>query len=105
MLMRIPHPKLGEVTSREARPRLAETGTTRRTNMARIEVKAEVTGKVWKIVVPVGSRVEADDSVMIVESMKMEIPVVSEEGGTVVELRVAEGDPVEDGQVVAIVES
>ena len=47
---------------------------------------------------------EADDSVMVVESMKMEIPVVSEEGGTVVELRVAEGDAVEDGQVVAIVE-
>lgn len=72
--------------------------------MKRIEVKAEVTGKVWKILVPVGQPVEADDSVMVVESMKMEIPVVSEEGGTVVELRVAEGDAVEDGQVVAIVE-
>lgn len=72
--------------------------------MARIEVKAEVTGKVWKILVPVGSPVAADDSVMIVESMKMEIPVVSEEGGTVVELRVGEGDAVEDGQVVAIIE-
>lgn len=72
--------------------------------MARIEVKAEVTGKVWKILVPVGQRVEAEDSVMIVESMKMEIPVVSEEGGTVVELKVAEGDAVEDGQLVAIVE-
>ena len=72
--------------------------------MARIEVKAEVTGKVWKILVPVGEQVATDDSVMIVESMKMEIPVVSEEGGTVVELRVAEGDAVEDGQVVAIVE-
>ena len=72
--------------------------------MARIEVKAEVTGKVWKILAPVGTRVEADDSVMVVESMKMEIPVISEEPGTVVELRVAEGDAVEDGQVVAIVE-
>jgi acetyl-CoA carboxylase biotin carboxyl carrier protein len=72
--------------------------------MKRIEVKAEVTGKVWKILVPVGERVEADDSVMVVESMKMEIPVISEEGGTAVELRVAEGDAVEDGQVVAIVE-
>lgn len=72
--------------------------------MARIEVKAEVTGKVWKILVPVGQRVEADDPVMVVESMKMEIPVTSEQEGTVVELRVAEGDAVEDGQVVAIVE-
>jgi acetyl-CoA carboxylase biotin carboxyl carrier protein len=73
--------------------------------MARIEVKAEVTGKVWKILHPVGSQVEADDSVMIVESMKMEIPVISEEAGKVVELRVGEGDAVEDGQVVAIVET
>lgn len=73
--------------------------------MARIEVKAEVTGKVWKILVPEGSRVEADDSVIVVESMKMEIPVTSEASGTVVELRVGEGDPIEDGQVVAIVEN
>lgn len=42
---------------------------------------------------------------MIVESMKMEIPVCSEEGGTVVELLVAEGDAVEDGQVVAILKT
>ena len=73
--------------------------------MARIEVKAEVTGKVWKILVPVGGRVEGDDTVMVVESMKMEIPVVTEESGQVVELKVAEGDAVEDGQVVAIVET
>jgi acetyl-CoA carboxylase biotin carboxyl carrier protein len=72
--------------------------------MARVEVKSEVTGKVWKVLVPVGSRVDADEPVMVVESMKMEIPVACEEGGTVVELRVAEGDAVEDGQVVAIVE-
>lgn len=71
--------------------------------MARIEVRAEVTGKVWKVLVPVGERVEADDPVMVVESMKMEIPVASEQGGEVVELMVGEGDAVEDGQVVAIV--
>jgi acetyl-CoA carboxylase biotin carboxyl carrier protein len=73
--------------------------------MKRIEVKAEVTGKVWKILVPVGGRVESDDTVMVVESMKMEIPVISEGPGEVVELRVAEGDSVEDGQVVAIVQA
>ena len=73
--------------------------------MARIEVKAEVTGKVWKILHPVGSKVEADESVMVVESMKMEIPVISEESGEVVEVLVAEGDAVEDGQVVAIVKT
>ncbi|MBH1964951.1 MAG: acetyl-CoA carboxylase biotin carboxyl carrier protein subunit [Comamonadaceae bacterium] len=73
--------------------------------MARIEVKSEVTGKVWKILVAVGQRVEAEGTVMVVESMKMEIPVDSEKGGEVVELMVGEGDAVEDGQVVAIVQT
>ncbi|MGB3069347.1 MAG: acetyl-CoA carboxylase biotin carboxyl carrier protein subunit [Ottowia sp.] len=73
--------------------------------MARIEVRAEVTGKVWKILVPVGERVDAEDPVMVVESMKMEIPVSSEQGGEVVELMVSEGDAVEDGQVVAILQT
>lgn len=73
--------------------------------MARIEVRSEVTGKVWKIEIPVGSMAQADEPVMIIESMKMEIPVTSEQGGTVAEILVAEGDAVEDGQVVAILES
>ncbi|WP_028604978.1 acetyl-CoA carboxylase biotin carboxyl carrier protein subunit [Ottowia thiooxydans] len=73
--------------------------------MARIEVRSEVTGKVWKILIPVGQRVEAEDAVMVVESMKMEIPVASEKSGEVVELMVGEGDSVEDGQVLAIVQT
>ena len=73
--------------------------------MARIEVRSEVTGKVWKIEIPVGAVAAADEPVMIIESMKMEIPVTSEEGGTVAEILVAEGDAVEDGQVVAILQS
>ncbi|MGB3071334.1 MAG: biotin/lipoyl-binding carrier protein [Ottowia sp.] len=73
--------------------------------MARMEVRAEVTGTVWKIMVPAGARVEADEPILIAESMKMEIPVASERAGTVLELMVGEGDPVEDGQVVAIVEA
>lgn len=73
--------------------------------MARVEVKAEVTGKVWKILTPVGDRIESDDTVMVVESMKMEIPVIAEQSGQIVELMVGEGDAVEDGQVVAIVEA
>jgi len=72
--------------------------------MARIEVLSEVTGKVWKIECPVGTQVQEEDPIMIIESMKMEIPVISAGTGSVVELLVAEGDPVEDGQVVAIVE-
>ncbi|MBH1965142.1 MAG: acetyl-CoA carboxylase biotin carboxyl carrier protein subunit [Comamonadaceae bacterium] len=70
-----------------------------------MEVRAEVTGTVWKIIVPVGARVEAEEAVLIAESMKMEIPVTSERAGTVVELRVGEGEAVEDGQVVAIIET
>jgi acetyl-CoA carboxylase biotin carboxyl carrier protein len=73
--------------------------------MARIEVRAEVTGKVWKLERQVGQLVEVDEPVMIVESMKMEIPVCSEEAGTIAELLVAEGDAVEDGQVVAILQT
>ena len=72
--------------------------------MARIEVQSEVTGKVWKIECPVGTEVQEDEPILIVESMKMEIPVVATGGGRVVELLVGEGDAVEDGQVVAIVE-
>ena len=72
--------------------------------MPRIELKAETTGNVWKIVAPLGSRLAADDTILIVESMKMEIPVISECAGTVVELKVAEGELVQDGQVVAVLE-
>lgn len=73
--------------------------------MARIEVKSEVTGKVWKLEGHTGQTAGADEPIMIVESMKMEIPVCSEEGGTIVQLLVAEGEAVEDGQVVAILET
>lgn len=68
-----------------------------------IELKAEVTGTVWKVLTPVGTRIEVDDTLMVVESMKMEIPVITEKAGTVVELKVTEGDAVQDGQVVAVV--
>jgi acetyl-CoA carboxylase biotin carboxyl carrier protein len=73
--------------------------------MPKIELKAEVTGKVWKVLVLPGARLEADDTVLVVESMKMEIPVLTQTAGTLVEVKVAEGDSVQDGQVVAIVES
>lgn len=72
--------------------------------MNRIEAKAEVTGSVWKIEAQVGSRVEAGEVIMILESMKMEIPVMAEEAGTLVELAVAEGAAVSEGQVVAVLQ-
>lgn len=72
--------------------------------MSKIEARAEVTGSVWKIVSVVGSRLEAGDTIMILESMKMEIPVLAEDGGTLLELSVAEGEAVREGQVVAWLE-
>jgi acetyl-CoA carboxylase biotin carboxyl carrier protein len=68
------------------------------------EVKAELVGNLWKIVVEVGQQVEEDDTLMILESMKMEIPVTTPVSGTVKEITVKEGDVVQEGQTVAIVE-
>lgn len=70
--------------------------------MASLEAKTEVTGAVWKIVTEVGQKVEAGDTIMIIESMKMEIPVVAEEGGTIQKFLVEEKTPVTEGQVVAL---
>jgi len=72
--------------------------------MARIEVQSEITGTVWKVETAVGANVAAEAALLIVESMKMEIPVPAPAAGTVLELRVGEGDPVEEGQVVAAIE-
>ena len=72
--------------------------------MARIEVKSEITGTVWKVPSRPGDRVESGDTLIIIESMKMEIPVITEDGGTVKEILVKEKDPVAEGQVVAILE-
>ena len=68
------------------------------------EVKAELVGNLWKIVTEVGQQVEEDDTLMILESMKMEIPITSPVSGTITEILVAEGDVVQEGQTVAIVE-
>jgi len=69
--------------------------------MALLKIKAEVAGSVWKIVTKAGQALAAGDTIMILESMKMEIPVIAEDGGTLVELLVAEGEPVTEGQVLA----
>lgn len=70
--------------------------------MAAINVKTEVTGSVWKIVAQVGQTLVPGETIMLIESMKMEIPVIAEEGGSLAELKVAEGESVNEGQVVAI---
>ena len=68
------------------------------------EVKAELVGNVWKVVANTGDSVEEDDVLMILESMKMEIPVTAPVPGSVKEIRVKEGDVVKEGQVVAVIE-
>ena len=59
--------------------------------MADVDVKVEITGSVWKIVKKVGDKVEEDDEIMILESMKMEIPVLAPEDGTIKSIIVKEG--------------
>jgi len=66
------------------------------------KIIAEVAGKVWKIEAQPGARLAAEDTILILESMKMEIPVVAPAAGTLQELQVKEGDAVSEGQVVAI---
>lgn len=72
--------------------------------MARIEVKSEITGTVWQITKHPGDKAEAGDTLIVVESMKMEIPVITEDAGTVMEILVEPKDPVAEGQIVAILE-
>ncbi len=73
--------------------------------MARREVRSEITGSLWKIVKQPGEAVTEDDTLMILESMKMEIPIMAEAVGTLAEILVGEGDPVAEGQVVAVIET
>ena len=72
--------------------------------MARKEIKSEITGSVWKILKQPGDSVGDEDALMILESMKMEIPVMAEASGKVAEIRVKEGDAVAEGQVLAVLE-
>lgn len=64
-------------------------------------IKAHITGTVWKIEVKVGDRVEEGTVIMILESMKMEMPIESEDEGEVAEILVREGEAVTEGQPVA----
>lgn len=73
--------------------------------MARHEVESEVTGNVWKVLLEAGASVSAGDVIMILESMKMEIPVEAPADGTLAELCVAPEDQVEEDQLLAVVES
>lgn len=69
-----------------------------------IEAKSEVTGSIWKVLKQIGESVEEGDVLMIIESMKMEIPVLAERAGKVAELCVQEGASVAEGDTVMYLE-
>ena len=68
------------------------------------DVEAEMVANVWKVLVAPGATVAEGDTLVILESMKMEIPVVSPQGGTVTAVNVVEGGVVQEGDVIAVVE-
>ena len=68
------------------------------------EIRAEMVANVWKVVASTGDTVAEGDTLVILESMKMEIPVLSEVDGTVAKLAVSEGDVVQQGDLIAVVE-
>jgi acetyl-CoA carboxylase biotin carboxyl carrier protein len=67
-------------------------------------IEAHITGNIWKVEVAVGDRIKEGDTVVILESMKMEIPVESEDDGTVKEIRCEEGQAVSEGDVLIVLE-
>jgi len=70
--------------------------------MAELRVKSEIAGSVWKIEVAVGDAVAAEDTLIILESMKMEIPLVAPRSGVVKEILVGEGDQLAEGDIAVI---
>ena len=69
-----------------------------------MEVRSQIKAIVWKVLKETGDTVKIDDEIIILESMKMEIPISSELNGKIKSVEVNEGDEVDEGQVVAILE-
>jgi len=67
------------------------------------ELLAPIAGNVWKILVAVGDKVELDDEVIILEALKMETPIYCDDNGVITELKVKEGDAVNEGDVLAVI--
>jgi acetyl-CoA carboxylase biotin carboxyl carrier protein len=68
------------------------------------EIRAEMVANVWKVVKAAGEEVAEGDTLVILESMKMEIPVLAESDGVVAQMAVSEGDVVQEGDLIAVVE-
>jgi len=76
-----------------------------RTREVRVtEIRAEMVANVWKVVAAEGDTVADGDTLVILESMKMEIPVLAEGAGTLARMAVAEGDVIQEGDLIAIIE-
>ena len=69
-----------------------------------VEVEAQIAGNVWKIEKAVGEELAEEDVILVIESMKMEIPVEAPCSGRLSEIRVAEGDSIEEGTVLAVID-
>jgi acetyl-CoA carboxylase biotin carboxyl carrier protein len=70
--------------------------------MAALRVRSEIAGSVWRIEVAVGDAVAEDDPLIVLEAMKMEIPLLAPRAGIVTEILVAEGEPIAEGDVAVI---
>ncbi len=68
------------------------------------EVRAEMVANVWRVLVSEGDQVEDGDTLVILESMKMEIPVLAENSGVIAKLHVAEGDVVQEDELIAVID-
>ena len=80
------------------------TGTDERGITMADEIRAEMVANVWKVVASAGDEVAEGDTLVILESMKMEIPVLAESDGTVAQLAVNEGDVVQEGDLIAVID-
>ena len=69
-----------------------------------MEIKTQIRAIVWKIVKKKGDKVKINDEIILLESMKMEIPILSEFNGRIKSIEVSEGDEIDEGQIVAIIE-
>jgi acetyl-CoA carboxylase biotin carboxyl carrier protein len=80
----------------------ASSAAKMRGRMAELRVKSEIAGSVWKIEVTVGDSVGEEDTLIVLESMKMEIPLLAPRAGIVKQILVAEGEAIAEGDVAVI---
>tara|TARA_R110000751_G_scaffold21133_2_gene61086 strand:- start:5262 stop:5483 length:222 start_codon:yes stop_codon:yes gene_type:complete len=72
--------------------------------MTVINIESELTGNVWKILVKEGDKVAEGDTLLILESMKMEIPLMATDSGSVKEIKVSEGEVLSEGAIAIVLE-